>query len=402
MSYRVLLIGVALATALPCPARACPINYSSFRQKLTASDAVLVATLVRRTPPNPSGAHSTAVTDLVVSQVIKNHPGLAGRTRFPLPFRVPPGRFPGKVLVFASIVKGKLNLRWMGELGQGSELPRYLVGIHKIANKKPPSRLRFYAEYLIHPEYLIALDALSEFQDADYADLRKAAERLPADQLAAWLRDPRCKDNEIGILAFLLGHASKDRRAHAGLLGSLLKREVTSDLSGDPYLCFRVAWDRYRIFHSPAGVYQGLILLQPREGWEQVRRVLGDPSGSFRSRAAVLLTARFLMECRPELIPAREVVAGLVPLLEQEDLTDLVVNCFRTWKRWETTDRVLALKSRECFRSSLVRRAVLRFALSSPRKQARDFIARERNEDGESVRDAEADLNGGERIGPPK
>src|SRR5262249_19528018 len=161
----------------------------------------------------------------------------------------------------------------------------------KIKDEKPARRLRFYFDYLNHAEAEIANDALREFTYSDYKDYRAVAARLPGERIATWLRDPKTPRDRLGMLARLLGHCSTNKAQDAKLLRKLLN---------DP--------------RQPAipEVLEGLVLLQPKEGWKDVRRLLESPDSSRRFDA--LRVVRSLKEDWPELVSPQE-LSNAVALL---------------------------------------------------------------------------------------
>src|SRR5205814_5030746 len=156
--------------------------------------------------------------------------------------------------------KGQLSCFRLRTAKKGSELPTYLAGILTVKEEKPARRLRFYFDYLHHAEDEIANDALHEFRASDYKDYRDLAAHLPGEKLAAWLRDPKISGDRIGLLALLLGHCSKNRNQDAKLLRKLLDRP-----------------DQLWI----DGLLEGLMLLQPKTGWQETCKVLEDASADF-------------------------------------------------------------------------------------------------------------------------
>ena len=67
-------------------------------------------------------------------------------------------------------------------------------------------------------------------------------------------------------------------------------------------------------------------------------------------------------------------------MLRQGELADLAVEDLRKWGRWETADKVLALYGKPSHNIPIVRRTILRYALSCPKKTAADLaVAMARN-----------------------
>ncbi len=354
----------------------------TFRQHLADAHAVVVGRLARPTPPNPSGAEGEAVTDLVIGKILKGPALVAGKGTIPLRGHHPPERVGGEtVLIAVGPFRGKFDPYWGRAFRAGSDLPKYVEGILKVSGKKPAERLRFYFDYLQNPEKEIADDALREFVTAEYKDLREAATALPPDKLGAWLTDPKTPAYRVDMYSLLLGHCSKDRAGDF-----LLLRALAGKSEKQP------ARDR---------LFVGLVLLEPKEGWQLVCDILRDPSREIRDRIDTWRAVGFLMDSRPDVIAPNELVKGLTPLLDQPDLADLAIQHLRKWKRWEMTGRVLALHPLAPFnQEGIVRRAIVRFAVCSPTAEAKRFVEEQRRRDPDLVGSVEECLELEEKAKP--
>jgi hypothetical protein len=383
-----LLVGTGLLLALPCPglasgkvlrksATACRlvslIDLSpTFRSEVTDAACLFVGRVIRATPPNPRAPGLAGVTDVVLEKVIKPNPALNQKVltvgRY-IRTDTPKQRF----LLFADVCKGKVEPYRGIPLPAGSALAKYVEGILKVKDEKPATRLRFYFQYLGHRDPEIALDALKEFRRVDYSVLREVAEKLPDHRLAAWLADPKVLRLAKPLLSLLLGHCSKDRVRHARLLRTVLANYVgdfRGDFPSDPILC-------------------GLVMLQPKEGWQDVRTILEDPAQEFWRCYHALRVVRFLMEKRPDLMAQKKLLAALQKTLDQTDIVDLVIEDLRRWKRWEFTSRILYQGSLPTHDLRIIQRAVLRFALASPGPEARVYVEHQRRLNPEHVKEVE-------------
>jgi hypothetical protein len=123
-----------------------------------------------------------------------------------------------------------------------------------------------------------------------------------------------------------------------------------------------------------------------------MRKLAGNPASHFLARYASLKAADFLVAERPGVAEKKELLALAGLLLDQEDIADLAVDRLRRWGCWDFTDRVLALSER-MFTSkkpgTLVRRAVLRYALRCPDARCKAFVAAQRRRDPGLVRETE-------------
>jgi hypothetical protein len=378
-----LIVGLAL-TALPSPAPArlpakslaevvptCSfyMKIPTLREELAGAPMVLVGTFTNATPGNPDGA---GVTDFVVRQWLKLVPGFRDKQTLVLPRYLPEAtREKREYLLFVDLFKGKLDPYKGIPLKANSALPKYVAGILKIKDQKPSKRLRFYFDHLASSEAEIADDALLEFQRADSKDVRSLAESLPPDKLLAWLGKPGTRPDRLGCFAFLLAHCSKDRAKDARLLRSLADKAIQLQTTN-------LNW-----------FLVGYILLDPKEGLQYTRGLLQNSKRAFLVRYAAQRAMRFFGTERPDLLPRQDVLQAVALLLPQEDIADLAIEDFRRWKAWELTPHVLALATSKAHDVPIIRRAVLRFALSSPRPEAKQFIAEKRKTDPQAVLDTE-------------
>jgi hypothetical protein len=216
----------------------------------------------------------------------------------------------------------------------------------------------------------VSNDAYKEFGNASYADYKDMAKTLPADKIAKWLGDPNTPSFRFGLYASMLGHCGKPE--HAELLRSLLDdsdKRVNSGLDG---------------------ILAGYTLLKPKEGWDYLGRILKDADKDFTLRYAALRTVRFFWDSRPDVLPHKDLLPGVLELLEQADIADLAIEDLRKWQQWQVADQVLGLRNKPSHNVPIIRRAVLRFALSCPdSKPAADYVAELRKKDPRMVSDAE-------------
>ncbi len=128
-------------------------------------------------------------------------------------------------------------------------------------------------------------------------------------------------------------------------------------------------------------------MLDPKEGWAYLQSILTDEKRDFLLRYAVLRTARFFRDYRPDVIQPDAVADAVAALLDQKDIADMAVEELRKWGEWRFSDRIFALFSRPGFQERIIRRAILRYALSCPPGDARaaEFIAARKKEDAQWV-----------------
>jgi hypothetical protein len=375
---RHLLAAWACALMLAVPvARACSLcsggfNKQTLRQEAAQAKLVVYGTLSnpRLNAVNPAGVATGAATDLHVEQILKAHPILTGRKVITLSRWLPVNpEAPPKFLVFCDIVNGQLD-PYQGSPVKSPAVVEYLRGAMALAAADRAKQLEYFARFLGHADVDVATDAFLEFAKSTDAEVARAARQLEPASLRRLVADPQTPPERLSLFAYMLGACG--RFADAELLGELLRRPD----------------DRVRT--SFGGILAGYVLLRPAEGWSLVRSILADPKRPFQERSGAVATLRFFQASHPETRP--QVLKGLALILPQGDMADLAVEDLRRWQWWDLTTEVLAQFDRKSHESPLVRRSIVRYALSCPRPEATQFIAAVRQREPEMVKDVEESL----------
>jgi hypothetical protein len=392
-------------TATTRPAAACPFCSGQGETLLTESELADMILFGRLKDPMPAkgGDDFDGTTTLLIDTVVKDHAFRAGKDKITLPRYIPDvGEGKYKFLVFCTVSKNGIDPYKGLAVKANSDIAKYLKGIIELQKAPLEKRLRFAFDYLDNADVEVSTDAYKEFSNADYKDYVGIAKDLPAEKLVKWLTDENTPNFRFGLYGSMLGHCGKPE--HAELLHKMVM---------DP---------EKRAGSGVDGILAGYILLKPKEGWQFVRGVLGDRSNEFMFRYAALRTTRFFHDTRTDVIPADDLVAGVAQMITHKDIADLAIEDLRKWKRFELTDRVLALKEKNRFgmlpqpdygvdfvvrlltkpsevfglfphpayEMSIVRKAVLHFALSAKGNEAAaTFVAEERKLHPNEVKQAE-------------
>jgi hypothetical protein len=371
---RALVLGIALlAWAVYSPlARSCP--FCSMQGQTLIGDVNQASMVLYGTFTNAkldaSGDLGQGSTDLVIEAVIKNHEVLGDKKVLTLPRYVPTDKNNNvKFLVFCDVFKGKIDPYRGVPVPADSDMVKYIQGALAAKDKNIGERLRYYFDYLDDKDPEISNDAYKEFGNADYKDYRDMAKGLPADKIARWLEDPNTPAFRYGLYASMLGHC-----------GTAKDADLLRKMLDDP---------QKRVSTGVDGVLAGYTMLQPKAGWDYIKSILKDPSKEFMLRYAALRAVRFLWDSRPDLIAKNDLVPGVCPLLDQSDIADLAIEDLRKWGRWEICDRILDLQNKKSHDIPIIRRSILRFALSCPDNKATAFVDQCRKRDPEMVKDTE-------------
>ncbi len=366
------LAGILALLGCTLPASACP--FCSQQGRTLTNDVADAAMVLYGTLKNakldPNGEFGQGTTELHIETVIKKHDILGDKKMIVLPRYVPSDKDkPAHFLIFCDVFKGKIDPYRGVPLKEGSDMVRYLTGLMKLKEKDVAGRLRFAFDFLDNADVEVSNDAYKEFGNADYKDYRDLAKTLPPEKIAKWLEDPNTPPFRFGTYGSLLGHCGTEK--HADLLRAMLD---------DPMK---------RVTSGVDGILAGYVMLKPKEGWEYVRGIAGNAKKDFLFRYNALRTMRFFWDFRPDVIRKEELQKGVELLLDQGDIADIPIEDLRKWKRWDALDRIIALMDRDSHQAPIVRRAIVKFAMSCPDKKAADFVKQMRAKDAEFVADVE-------------
>jgi hypothetical protein len=374
---RRLAVAVIVAWAAAAPLPACSLcaglaGRQTLRQDLAQSKSAYLGTL-SNPRLDPSATTGGGLTDFTVLAVVKADSAAArSRKSFTIARYVPSDpKAPAKYLVFCDEIAGQPDV-YRGVPVASAALVDYLRGVAGIDAKKEPAKLLDHAgRHLDAADADVAAEAYLELALADDPDVLAAARGLDPARLRRLLDDPKTPAERLNLFAYLLGACGKP--ADAKQLVKWLK---------EPGERFRGAL---------GGLYAGLVMIDPAEGWRELHATLGDPTRPFLERNAALSAVRFQRNANPAAFRA-EVARAARLLLPQGDIADLIVEDLRRWQAWELAEDVLAVYGRPTHNAPLMKRAIVRFALCCPTPPARRFLAARRDAEAELVRDVEESL----------
>jgi hypothetical protein len=357
---------IGLLSATPGPSPGCGFaetagNAFTFRRGTAESQLVLYGTWAR--PRKTSGGDTT---DFVIAKIIKDNPVLGAKKVLQISRYIPvddPNK-PARFLLFCNLSKGKIDPISGVEVTPAAV--DYLKGLLAIKAKERTQALRYCFNYLEHADSAIALDAYREFVTSPDLAISRVARNLTAAKLRSWLTDPKTPLYRLRLYGFLLGNCGNKK--DAGLIRNLLDKLVKK--SSSPLI---------------DGILSGYTLLNPKEGWAYVRKLMNDPSNHFQVRYAALRTARFFRNTRPDVIAKKKILDVASICLGQEDIADYAIQYLGEWRWWDRTERILALYNKPSYDKRYLRRAILRYALQCPLPKAAAFVADQRKKDAEEV-----------------
>jgi hypothetical protein len=309
----------------------------------------------------------TETAEFVIMEVLKSHPALNGRKVVRLPYSGPADSSP--CILICDEHRGEIDA-FRGIPASPAVLD-YFRGVMALDAKDAARRLRHYFNYLDHPDATVAQDAFQEFTYTPDAELGKAARGLPPQKLRRWIEDPAAPILRLRLYGFLLGHCGDD--TDAPQLRRLAQR-LAKNKQAPPFL---------------DGVLTGYTLRAPKEGLVYLRSLLCDPAQNYGARNACLRTLRYFHDARPDVIGKKDLLGAMSLALQHDDVADFAIEDLRKWKRWELTSEVLSLYNRPSHDTPIMRRAILRYALQCPGREAADLVTAVRRADQELVEDLE-------------
>lgn len=382
--FRIITAVVALLLAVP-PAPACTFCGGSLRSKQTLrmhfaqAKAVLHGQLKN---PKFDPTTDAGTTELHVTTVLKDDPARKGRAVLVIPRYLPVvGNTPPDYLMFCGVADGKLDPSY--GLAAPPALVDYLKAAAALDDSDPAKKLGFFFQHLDAADPAIAADAFSEFARASDAEILKAAGQLDAAKVRKLIADPDTPADRLGVFAFLLGVCGKP--ADAEFLASLVKQTPLPERTSAAF----------------GGLLAGYVLLAPKDGWAFTAAVLADEKRGYAERLSAIGTVRFFQATRAAECKA-EVLKCCAALLPHGDLADQAIEDLRRWGYWDLTPDVLSQFGKPTHNAPIVRRSIVRYALTCPGDEAKKFVAAVRRSDPKLVRDVEEMLSRFAPVNPPK
>ena len=364
------LAGVLLLIARPLPA--CTFCDGSIRSQQTLRTHYSQAKVVVHGPLKNARfdpATDNGTTDFHVSTVLKDDPARRDRTVLTMQRYQPvTGTAPPDYLLFCTVAGGNLEPGYL--LPAPPAVSAYVKAVAALDDRDPVGRLAFFFGHLDSTDPTVAADAFAEFARAADGEILKAARRFDAAKVRKMLADPKTPVERLGVFSFVLGVCGTP--ADGAFLATLLSANPPSE----------------RVSAAFGGLLAGYVLLDPKGGWAFTAAVLGDDKRGYAQRLSAVGTVRFFQATRPaESKP--HVLSCCAALLPHGDLADQAVEDLRRWGYWELTAGVLAQYAKPTHAAPIVRRSIVRYALSCPTDDARAFVDAARRTDPKLVRDVE-------------
>lgn len=369
---RAAILAAVLVVVAPASARTCPFCDGSLLSKQTLRMHFAEAKLVvhgRLMNPRFDPATDKGSTDLAIVSALKDTPARGNRTTLTLPRYLPVvGDTPPDYLLFCRVTDGALDP--IHGVTATTAVIDYVKAATALDATDPAKTLGFYFKYLDSADPTLAADAFLEFARATDSEILKAVGQLDRVKVRKLIADPNTPIDRLGVYAFLLGVCGT--QDDAAFLGGLLKANPVSPRTSAAF----------------GGLLAGYILLAPNEGWLLTRSVLADVKRPYAERLSAVGTVRYFQATRATTSKA-EVLSCCAAMLPDGDIADQAIEDLRRWGYWDLTTEVLAQFGKPTHAAPIVRRSIMRYALTCPTDQAKQFVATARQTDPKLVRDVE-------------
>jgi hypothetical protein len=370
---RTLFLSTLIAFVVPLGLQACSFcaanvaTRNTLREEYAQGKAVVVGTL-KNPKVNPDGISGTTEfhfdTVLKTAGIVENRKSLTIPKYFPVIGNTPPG-----YLFFFDEQKGEPMV--VGGVPSTAAVVKYLTAASKFGDKDVVKRLAFFFDHLDSPDSTVSTDAFLEFAKASDADVIQAKASLDPKRVQQWLTDPKTPSERVGLYAMMLGLCGSKEQART--FAAMLQRSDEA------------------VRANLGGILAGYILLDAKSGWAALRGILADAKQPFESRYAAISAVRYLQAVRPK--ENRDPVLALYrDLLDHTDFSDLAMEDLRRWGWWDLTADVLAVSGKPIAKTVIIKKAVVRYALTCPDDAAKKYIANLRKSDAALVQSVEEGL----------
>jgi hypothetical protein len=308
-------------------------------------------------------------TDFLVTKVLREGQGKAP-TKLVLSAYLPveDSKKPPHYLMFCDRDEGQLAAYRGIRLTGGARSVEYVKKALALDLKKPADSVAFYFAHLEDADPEVAKDAFYGVATASDRDLFAAAHKFSAQKLRAWLKNPKTPAGRLYLYGQLLVACGK--QDDAKYLRELLESEE----------------ERYA--DADDGILLGYVWLKPKEGWKLLHARIADGKKDVLCRLHALRVARYVFQTQPTESRAKFVKA-MRGAMRHPDLADVPIESLRQARVWDLTDAVLKLYGKKEFEWTTIRRAIIRYALSCPTQEPKDFLLARRRDAKDLVDEAE-------------
>ena len=347
---RILVVSAAItslvastdAAQASCPF--CSAISRTLRQEMQDTDGVILATMV-------AGSKTETDAEFTIERIIQGDSLLAkGKTV--------------RVNYFGKEKDGQNylimgvdppDMLWSVPQPISSITAEYIQAISKLPKDKPLDRLRFYLDYLEHPESMLARDAYDEFASAPYEQIIALKDELKHDKLLEWIKQRDMPPERRRMYLVMLGVCGQEKDAE--LLEEMLRSDDPEQRAG---------------LDSLIACY---VTLKKEAGLELIDKLyLANKESPYPDTYAAVMALRF-HGTEGGIVKKQRVLESLRLILDRPDLADLVIPDLARWEDWTQIDKVVELfKAADDSKSSWVRVPVINYLRVCPKPEAKKAL----------------------------
>lgn len=351
----------------PAMAAACPFCSSvspTFAEEMQGARSVIIAVLREQADCTDAGQSTDACgvgeREFYAMQILRG-PQLRMIPAFLLGDAEPGASF----YLTANEMEGELS--WSLPIPVSPVLAEYLANVSQMP-LDDPGRLRFFYDFLEHPEPLISADAYSEFGRAPYSEVRRLGSLLNREHLLRLASDPKVSFSRRRLYITLLG-----------ICGNADDAEAVRAMIESTEPEFRSTLDAALACYVSLAGERGLEYLEQ----QFLQKAPFDESLALACIAAI----RFHGE-EDLRIPRSRLLRSLRLVLDHPPAADLVLADLARWNDWSQINRVVELFQNTGDDSWHIRVPVARYLLACPLSEAEVALAQLERQHPQSVRDA--------------
>lgn len=264
---------------------------------------------------------------------------------FPTDYMSDPGR---EYLLLGKYVLHGIEWEVLQEVS--AEVVRYLQGLPLLEGPSE-STLRYGFAFLNSADADVSGDAEQEFREADSLILKQVAGKLPLNQLRRGLDDPKTSESLRGIYGILLGYAGDETDI------ARLRAHIFQDSEE-----FRLDLD---------DLLSGFLFLAGTRGLDELDESLFKRRDlPFSAKYAGFQALKYQQVHGKQRISRERAQQSMRLLFDHPEFTDLVVSQYQDWQDWSLQDQVVQMYGVGDYDTPEIKRAILRYLLSSSRSFA--------------------------------
>lgn len=235
---------------------------------------------------------------------------------------------------------------WWVPIRINDALLAYIEGAPARQDTMGAERLAYFLRFLESPERAIANDAYAEFANAGYDDIVQIAPEIPREKVRSWLSDDLTPANRSGLYGLLLGLNGNDDDARF-LEARIIQQPAEERQGMDGIMA------GYLLLRGEAG-----LALIERTKFLNMRAPVGETFAAFQA-------VRFLWTYAKGRFKPERLQAALHLLLDNPQVSELVIADLARWKDWSILDGLLERYGTGEFETPRGKMAIVKFLFAA-------------------------------------